>query len=64
MNWLYCLSMDFLSSHIQDGDTALLVAARKGRTEIISLLLEAGASTDLQDKVNTAQIDLRMSCGI
>ena len=26
-------------------------AARKGRTEVVSLLLEAGANTDLQNKV-------------
>ena len=35
----------------QDGDTALMMAAREGRTEVVSLLLEAGANTDLQKKV-------------
>ena len=35
----------------QNGDTALMMAVRRGMTEVISLLLEAGANTDLQDKV-------------
>ena len=37
----------------QDGDTALMMAARRfGMTEVVSLLLEAGANTDLQNKVH------------
>ena len=35
----------------QDGDSALMMAARWGRTEVISLLLEAGANTDKQNQV-------------
>ena len=35
----------------QDGDSALMEAARKGRTKVVSLLLKAGANTDLQNKV-------------
>ena len=35
----------------QDGHSALLMAASEGRTEVVSLLLEAGANTDLQNKV-------------
>ena len=35
----------------QDGDSALMMAIRWGRTEIVLLLLEAGANTDLQNKV-------------
>ena len=35
----------------QNKDTALMIAAREGRTEVASLLLEAGANTDLQNKV-------------
>ena len=35
----------------QDGDSALMIAVREGRTEVVPLLLEAGANTDLQDKV-------------
>ena len=35
----------------QDGNSALNIAARKGRTEVVSLLLEAGANIDLQNKV-------------
>ena len=35
----------------QAGDSALMIAVGKGRTDVVSLLLEAGASTDLQNKV-------------
>ena len=34
------------------GYSALMMAVREGRTEVVSLLLEAGANTDLQDEVN------------
>ena len=36
----------------QNGDSALMVAAGEGKTEVVSLLLKAGANTDLQNKVN------------
>ena len=36
----------------QDGDSALMMAARESKTEVVSLLLEAGANTDLQNKVH------------
>ena len=32
-------------------NSALMVAARDGRTEVVSLLLEAGANIDLQNEV-------------
>ena len=35
----------------QNGYSALMMAVREGKTTIISLLLEAGANTDLQNKV-------------
>ena len=35
----------------QNGDSALMISARKGRTEVVSLLLEAGANIHLQNKV-------------
>ena len=35
----------------QYGDTALIKAVRKGRTEVASLLLKAGANIDLQNEV-------------
>ena len=35
----------------QDGNSALMMAARWGRTEDVSLLLKAGANTVLQNKV-------------
>ena len=35
----------------QDGDSALMKAAQGDRTEIVSLLLKAGANVHLQNKV-------------
>ena len=36
----------------QDGESALMMAVRRwGGTEVFSLLLKAGANTDLQNKV-------------
>ena len=36
----------------QDGESALMLAASEGRTEVVSLLVKAGAALDLQDQVN------------
>ena len=36
----------------QDGESPLMEAAWNGRTEVVSLLVEAGAALDLQDQVN------------
>ena len=36
----------------QDGDSLLMLAAWNGKTEVVSLLVEAGAALDLQNKVN------------
>ena len=41
-----------MSVIIQSGDSPLMEAARKGRTEVVSLLVKAGAALDLQNKVN------------
>ena len=35
----------------QNGNTALMMAVREGRTEVVSLLLKAGANVHLQNKV-------------
>ena len=38
---------------IQDGDSALILAAgRSGTTEVLSLLVKAGAALDLQNMVH------------
>ena len=37
---------------IQDGDSALILAARRRRTEVLSLLVKAGATLDLQNMVH------------
>ena len=36
----------------QDGETALISAVRKHSTEIVKVLLAAGADVNLQEKVN------------
>ena len=43
----------------QDGDSPLMMAAREGRTEVVSLLLMAGANLDLQNKVKCKRICIR-----
>ena len=40
-----------MSVTTQNGDSALMMAVREGRTKVVSLLLEAGANIDLQNKV-------------
>ena len=35
----------------QYGESALMMAAQESRTEVVSLLIKAGANTDLQNKV-------------
>ena len=39
---------------LQDGNTALIVAASKKHLDVVEALLKAGANVDLQTKVNTA----------
>ena len=36
----------------QDGDSPLMLAALNGKTEVVSLLVKAGAALDLQNLVN------------
>ena len=43
----------------QNGDSALMMAAKEGRTEVVSLLLEAEANIHLQNKVK-----MKIVCGI
>ena len=42
----------FISVVTQDGDSALMMAIRNGRTEVFSLLIEVGANIQLQNEVN------------
>ena len=57
---MYCIANTIhqcLTTHvcfiIQYGDSPLMAAvARSGRTEVVSLLVKAGAALDLQDQVN------------
>ena len=41
-----------MSVIIQNGDSALMIASREGRIKVVSLLLKAGANSNIQDKVN------------
>ena len=41
-----------MSVIIQDGESPLMDAARRGKTEVVSLLVKAGAALDLKDQVN------------
>ena len=42
-----------MSTIAQSGVSALMYAASMGHTEVVTQLLEAGANTDLQEKVIT-----------
>ena len=42
----------YMSVITQSGESPLMLAVRSGRTEIVSLLVKAGAALDLQDVVN------------
>ena len=35
----------------QDGDSALMIAARQSKTEVVLLLLKGGSNIHLEDKV-------------
>ena len=43
--------LHIISVFIQNGDTALIIAAMFNKTEVAALLIESGANIDLQDKV-------------
>ena len=48
----------------QNGNSALMMAASEGEAEIVSLLVKAGASLDLQNEVNSSLHHSVMLCGI
>ena len=43
--------MTFISLYIQDGETPLYAATKKGYRKIVELLLQANASTDIANNV-------------
>ena len=43
-----------LSITTQDGDSALMMAVREGRKDVVSVLVNAGTALDQRNKVNTA----------
>ena len=43
--------MMYMSVITQDGESALMLAASEGETEVVSLLVKAGAALDLQNEV-------------
>ena len=52
----------YMSVITQWGDSALMMAVREDSTEVVSQLLEAGADTDLQNKVK-CQVNMYERCG-
>ena len=52
------VSVRLQMSIISQGMSAQMYAAYKGHTEVVSQLLEAGANTDLQDKVQVIRSSL------
>ena len=55
------LSHSYITVITQNGYSALMLATREGRTEVVSLLREVGANTDLQNKVKLCT--RRCGCG-
>ena len=47
----------------QDGDSALMIAVRQGKTEVVLLLLKGGTNIHLEDKVNFQCACMRR-CGL
>ena len=47
----------------QDGWTPLHVACQEGHTQVAELLLQAGASVDLETKVRWGAMQSRLCCG-
>ena len=46
----------------QRGDSALIMAVERDRTEFVSRLLETGANTDLQNKVHYKGVKVFGNC--
>ena len=40
---------------LQDGDTALLLACREGKVDVVKVLLQAGADKNIQNKVRNTE---------
>ena len=52
------LTISLLSIIIYIGSTALMLAAQNGQTKVASLLIERGASMDIQDNLNGESEDM------
>ena len=46
-----CLSRDTSAAHPQDGGTALMAAAQKGRLEVVRFLVDKGADVNARNGV-------------
>jgi ankyrin repeat protein len=42
---------------VQDGLTALMLASRQGRADIVEMLVDAGADTDIRADMGSMQAD-------
>jgi len=50
--YILCVLTHSAHPHIQDGMTALHIAAAYGHEDVLELLLEANVDPDMQDEVN------------
>ena len=58
-----CIHVPFTTTSVitQSGDTALMIAARRGHTEVVVELVKAKANLDLQNNVSTCYYDCTYS---
>ena len=49
---------------LQDGDTALIVAARDGEAEAVALLLDRGADLEAKDNVRARTLTIERYCSL
>ena len=60
-----CSNYSVFVSILKQGDTPLLMATKRGMSDIVELLLRSGADTGVVDKVKVIEIDsLYVSCSI
>ena len=56
--------MPFTHTCTQSGDSSLLFASKEGHDGIVQMLLQAGATVDLQTKVKDCHYDSSVTCSV
>ena len=51
-------------THTKDGASPLYLASQEGHDGIVEMLLQAGATVDLQTKVEDCYYDSTVTCGV